>query len=232
MTSTPSSTATSTLAPIGESRPGAEWWRTAVIYQIYPRSFADASGDGIGDLPGITAHLDDLASLGVDAVWLSPFFTSPQKDAGYDVADYRDVDPLFGTLGDFDDMLEAAHARDIRVIIDLVPNHSSDKHVWFQQALAAGPGSPERGRYMFRDGTGENGELPPTTGSPSSAARHGPASSPPPQKIRASGTCTSSTVRSPTSTGTILRSAPRSRRRSASGSTAASTASASTWPTA
>ena len=161
MTSTPVSIVTSTLAPIGESRPGAEWWRTAVIYQIYPRSFADASGDGIGDLPGITSRLDDLASLGIDAVWLSPFFTSPQKDAGYDVADYRDVDPLFGTLGDFDDMLEAAHARGIRVIIDLVPNHSSDKHVWFQQALAAAPGSPERARYMFRDGQGENGELPP-----------------------------------------------------------------------
>ncbi|GAB2693964.1 alpha-glucosidase [Microbacterium marinum] len=160
-TSLPTQTSPSTLAAIGESRPGAEWWRTAVIYQIYPRSFADASGDGIGDLPGITSRLDDLASLGIDAVWLSPFFTSPQKDAGYDVADYRDVDPLFGTLGDFDDMLEAAHARGIRVIIDLVPNHSSDKHVWFQQALAAAPGSPERARYMFRDGQGENGELPP-----------------------------------------------------------------------
>jgi len=160
-TSLPTQTSPSTLAAIGESRPGAEWWRTAVIYQIYPRSFADASGDGIGDLPGITSRLDDLASLGIDAVWLSPFFTSPQKDAGYDVADYRDVDPLFGTLGDFDDMLEAAHARGIRVIIDLVPNHSSDQHVWFQQALAAAPGSPERARYMFRDGQGENGELPP-----------------------------------------------------------------------
>ena len=159
--SLPTQTSPSTLAAIGESRPGAEWWRTAVIYQIYPRSFADASGDGIGDLPGITSRLDDLASLGIDAVWLSPFFTSPQKDAGYDVADYRDVDPLFGTLGDFDDMLEAAHARGIRVIIDLVPNHSSDQHVWFQQALAAAPGSPERARYMFRDGQGENGELPP-----------------------------------------------------------------------
>ena len=160
-TSLPTQTSPSTLAAIGESRPGAEWWRTAVIYQIYPRSFADASGDGIGDLPGITSRLDDLASLGIDAVWLSPFFTSPQKDAGYDVADYRDVDPLFGTLGDFDDMLEAAHARGIRVIIDLVPNYSSDQHVWFQQALAAAPGSPERARYMFRDGQGENGELPP-----------------------------------------------------------------------
>lgn len=141
--------------------PGSEWWRSAVIYQIYPRSFADASGDGIGDLPGITARLDDLKSLGVDAIWLSPFMTSPQKDAGYDVADYRDVDPLFGTLADFDEMLNAAHTRGIRVIVDLVPNHSSTAHKWFQEALAAGPGSPERARYIFRDGKGENGELPP-----------------------------------------------------------------------
>ena len=141
--------------------PGSEWWRTAVIYQIYPRSFADASGDGIGDLPGVTSRLDDLKDLGVDAIWLSPFMTSPQKDAGYDVADYRDVDPLFGTLADFDELLAQAHARGIRVIVDLVPNHSSDQHVWFQQALKAAPGSPERARYIFRDGKGENGELPP-----------------------------------------------------------------------
>ncbi|MFF0910803.1 glycoside hydrolase family 13 protein [Microbacterium enclense] len=144
-----------------ESAPGSEWWRTAVIYQIYPRSFADASGDGLGDLAGVTAHLDDLQDLGVDAIWLSPFQTSPQKDAGYDVADYRDVDPIFGTLDDFDEMLSAAHDRGIRVIVDLVPNHSSDQHVWFQEALTAAPGSPERARYIFRDGKGENGELPP-----------------------------------------------------------------------
>ncbi len=130
---------TFSLPDIGESRPGAEWWRTAVIYQIYPRSFADASGDGIGDLPGVTAHLDDLRALGVDAVWLSPFYRSPQKDAGYDVADYCDVDPLFGTLADFDEMLAAAHDRGIRVIVDLVPNHSSDRHVWFQEALPQPP---------------------------------------------------------------------------------------------
>ncbi|MDQ1129894.1 glycoside hydrolase family 13 protein [Microbacterium sp. SORGH_AS_0888] len=140
---------------------GSEWWRTAVIYQIYPRSFADANGDGIGDLPGITRRLDALADLGVDAIWLSPFMVSPQKDAGYDVADYCDVDPLFGTLDDFDRMLHAAHERGIRVIVDLVPNHSSDQHVWFQEALTAAPGSPERARYIFRDGKGENGELPP-----------------------------------------------------------------------
>ncbi len=143
------------------STPGSEWWRTAVIYQIYPRSFADTSGDGIGDLPGVTAHLDDLAELGVDAIWLSPFMRSPQKDAGYDVADYCDVDPLFGTLADFDDMLEGAHARGIRVIVDLVPNHSSDQHEWFQQALAAAPGSPERARYIFREGRGIDGDVPP-----------------------------------------------------------------------
>ncbi len=150
-----------TRAPIGESRPGAEWWRTAVIYQIYPRSFADASGDGIGDLPGITSRLDHLVSLGVDAIWLSPFYRSPQKDAGYDVADYCDVDPLFGTLDDFDALRSAAHERGIRVIVDLVPNHSSDQHTWFQAALAAAPGSAERARYMFRDGSGPNGDLPP-----------------------------------------------------------------------
>ncbi|MFB7844247.1 glycoside hydrolase family 13 protein [Microbacterium sp. NPDC056052] len=144
-----------------QSAPGSEWWRTAVIYQIYPRSFADANGDGIGDLPGITSRLDALQELGVDAIWLSPFMPSPQKDAGYDVSDYRGVDALFGTLGDFDTMLAAAHARGIRVIVDLVPNHSSDQHRWFQAALKAAPGSPERARYIFRDGKGEHGELPP-----------------------------------------------------------------------
>lgn len=139
----------------------SEWWRTAAIYQIYPRSFADANGDGMGDLAGITARLPELAELGIDAIWLSPFYTSPQRDAGYDVADYCDVDPRFGTLADFDAMLETAHARDIRVIIDLVPNHSSDQHAWFQAALAAGAGSAERARYLFRDGRGASGELPP-----------------------------------------------------------------------
>ncbi|MEV8267536.1 glycoside hydrolase family 13 protein [Microbacterium sp. NPDC076911] len=151
----------STLPAESKGRVGNEWWRTAVIYQIYPRSFADATGNGIGDLPGITSHMSDLSDLGVDAVWLSPFQRSPQKDAGYDVSDYCDVDPLFGTLDDFDDMLAAAHERSIRIIVDLVPNHSSDQHVWFQQALAAAPGSAERARYMFRDGKGANGELPP-----------------------------------------------------------------------
>jgi len=141
--------------------PGSEWWRTAVIYQIYPRSFADASGDGVGDFAGITSRLPALAELDIDAVWFSPFYTSPQKDGGYDVADYCDIDPLFGTLEDFDRMLATAHELGLRVIVDLVPNHSSDQHEWFQEALAAGPGSEERARYMFREGLGENGELPP-----------------------------------------------------------------------
>jgi alpha-glucosidase len=140
---------------------GSEWWRSAVIYQVYPRSFADSDGDGIGDLPGITERMPALAALGIDAVWLSPFFSSPQNDAGYDVSDYCNVDPLFGTLADFDAMLTAAHDLGLRVIVDMVPNHTSDQHEWFQQALAAPAGSPERDRYMFREGTGANGDLPP-----------------------------------------------------------------------
>lgn len=141
--------------------PESEWWRSAVIYQIYPRSFADANGDGVGDLKGITSRLPKLAELGVDAVWLSPFMTSPQHDAGYDVANYCDVDPLFGTLADFDDLQDTAHALGLRVIVDLVPNHCSSEHPWFVEALAAGDGSEERARFMFREGKGERGELPP-----------------------------------------------------------------------
>ena len=150
-----------TRAPHHPAHHNAEWWRSAVIYQVYPRSFADSNGDGLGDLPGITARLGSLASLGIDAVWLSPFMRSPQKDAGYDVADYIDVDPLFGTLEDFDAMVLRAHELGLRVLIDLVPNHTSDQHRWFQDALNEFEGSAERDFYHFKDGRGENCELPP-----------------------------------------------------------------------
>lgn len=138
-----------------------EWWKQAVVYQVYPRSFYDANGDGLGDIRGITAHMDYLRALGIDAIWLSPFYPSPLADGGYDVADYRDVDPRLGTLEDFDEMAAAAHAAGIKVVVDIVPNHTSTEHEWFKAALAAGPGSPERDRYIFRPGRGENGELPP-----------------------------------------------------------------------
>jgi alpha-glucosidase len=139
----------------------APWWQHAVCYQIYVRSFADGNGDGVGDMAGIEQRLPYLAGLGVDAVWITPFYPSPQHDHGYDVSDYRDVDPLFGTLGDFDAMLAQAHDLGVRVIVDLVPNHTSDEHAWFQEALAAEPGTPARDRYVFRDGTGRNGDRPP-----------------------------------------------------------------------
>ncbi|WP_203704013.1 glycoside hydrolase family 13 protein [Asanoa iriomotensis] len=144
---------------MAESQP---WWRGAVIYQIYPRSFADGSGDGIGDIAGIRAHLDYLSSLGVDAVWLSPWFPSPMADAGYDVSDFRDIDPLFGTLAEAEAMIAEAHERGIKVIIDVVPNHCSDQHPWFQAALAGGPGAPERELFWFRPGRGRNGDEMPT----------------------------------------------------------------------
>lgn len=144
-----------------ESNLNSEWWRSAVIYQIYPRSFADSNGDGMGDLPGITSRLDALAALGIDAIWLSPFMRSPQKDAGYDVSDYQDIDPLFGDLSDFDSLVSRAHELNIRVLVDLVPNHTSDQHAWFQAALISEPGSEARAFYHFKDGKGESGELPP-----------------------------------------------------------------------
>lgn len=139
-----------------------DWWRQAVVYQIYPRSFSDANGDGIGDLRGIISKADYLKSLGIDAVWLSPFYPSELADGGYDVADYRDVDPRIGTLAEFDELVDALHSRNIRIFVDIVPNHSSDQHEWFQAALKSPKGSKERARYIFRDGRGANGELPPS----------------------------------------------------------------------
>ena len=138
-----------------------QWWRSAVVYQVYPRSFADADGDGTGDVRGIIDKLDYLAELGVDAVWVSPWYPSPMADGGYDVSDYRGILPEFGTLDQADTFVTRAHELGMRVLIDLVPNHSSDEHAWFQAALAAAPGSAERDLYLFRDGLGENGDLPP-----------------------------------------------------------------------
>ncbi|MGW6858600.1 glycoside hydrolase family 13 protein [Streptomyces xanthophaeus] len=135
------------------------WWRDAVIYQVYVRSFADSDGDGIGDLRGVRERLPHLARLGVDAVWLTPFYVSPQADGGYDVADYRAVDPLFGDLADADDLVRAAHDLGLRVIVDVVPNHTSDQHPWFRAALAGDPAARER--YHFRPGRGAGGGQPP-----------------------------------------------------------------------
>lgn len=148
---------TATTAGPGAPAGDADWWRSAVIYQVYVRSFADSNGDGIGDLQGVRSRLDYLAELGVDALWFTPWYPSPLADGGYDVADYRDIHPAFGTLADAEQLIEDAAARGIRTIIDIVPNHVSHEHVWFQKALAAGPGSPERERFWFRPGRGENG---------------------------------------------------------------------------
>jgi alpha-glucosidase len=134
-----------------------EWWRNAVIYQIYVRSFADSNGDGVGDLPGIRSRLPYLVELGVDGIWLTPFYTSPGADHGYDVADYVDVDPLFGTLEDFDALVADAHDLGLRVIADIVPNHTSDEHAWFRNAVSS-PNDPDRARYVFR--AGRNGGPP------------------------------------------------------------------------
>jgi alpha-glucosidase len=139
----------------------ADWWRQAAVYQIYPRSFADSNGDGIGDLKGITSRVSYLEALGIDAVWLSPFYPSALADGGYDVDDYREVDPRIGTLADFDSMTTALHESGIKVIVDIVPNHSSNRHAWFREALNSRRGSDARNRYIFRDGKGENGEIPP-----------------------------------------------------------------------
>lgn len=150
------------MTSLHEASPATSpWWRDAVGYQVYPRSWADGDGDGTGDLAGIAARLPHLRDLGVDAVWFSPFYRSPQHDAGYDVADYRDIDPLFGSLADADALIAEAHELGLRIVVDLVPNHTSEEHAWFRAALAAAPGSPERARYIFRDGRGEAGDEPP-----------------------------------------------------------------------
>ncbi len=140
---------------------GAPWWRRAVIYQVYIRSFMDADGDGIGDIAGIRRRLSYLRDLGVDAIWITPWYPSPMADGGYDVIDYRAIDPRFGTLDDADALVEDAHRLGLRVLLDLVPNHTSDRHPWFQAALRAAPGSDARARYVFADGRGPDGARPP-----------------------------------------------------------------------
>lgn len=137
------------------------WWRDAVIYQVYVRSFLDSTGDGIGDLAGVRTGLPYLKKLGVDGIWLSPFYPSPQHDHGYDVADYREVDPVYGDLAEFDSLVADAHRLGLKVLLDIVPNHCSSEHPWFRAALADGPGSPARSLFHFADGRGEAGELPP-----------------------------------------------------------------------
>jgi alpha-glucosidase len=148
-------------AGVAPATGGDSWWRSAAIYQLYVRSFADASGDGVGDLAGVRARLPYLAELGVDAIWFNPWYRSPMSDAGYDISDYREIEPVFGTLADADALISEAHGHGIRIIIDVVPNHASDQHPWFLAALAAEPGSAARARFWFRPGRGESGELPP-----------------------------------------------------------------------
>jgi alpha-glucosidase len=149
------------VSPRASARRPEPWWSGAVFYQVYPRSFADSNGDGVGDLDGLTARLDYLVQLGVDAIWLNPVAVSPMADHGYDVADPRDVDPLFGGLAALERLITAAHQRNIKLTMDLVPNHTSSQHPWFRAALAAGPGSAARERYIFRDGLGPGGSKPP-----------------------------------------------------------------------
>jgi alpha-glucosidase len=164
----PGSTATTPQTPEPDDRAAGDgtqadprWWREAVVYQVYVRSFADANGDGVGDLAGVRDRLPYLRDLGVDALWFNPWYPSPLADWGYDIADYRSIDPAFGTLHEAQQLIAEAQALGIRTIVDIVPNHVSDQHPWFQSALASPPGSPERERFWFRPGAGANGALPP-----------------------------------------------------------------------
>jgi alpha-glucosidase len=159
--STPTPATPARSASPNADSPNPDWWRTAVTYQLYIRSFADADGNGLGDVAGIRSRLPYLAGLGIDAIWINPWYPSPQADGGYDVADYRNIEPTFGTLDEAQLLIDEAHAAGLKVILDIVPNHTSDEHPWFQAALAAGPGSAERGRYLFRTGRGTDGSLPP-----------------------------------------------------------------------
>jgi alpha-glucosidase len=156
---------TAAADPVSQAHQGAAddlpWWRSAVIYQVYIRSFADGNGDGLGDIAGLRSRLPYLVDLGVDALWINPWYPSPMADAGYDVSDYRAVEERFGTLADAEALLAEAHAAGLRVLLDIVPNHSSDQHPWFREAVAAGPGSEGRKRYLFRPGRGADGALPP-----------------------------------------------------------------------
>ena len=153
------SAASTDRAPVA---PDDLWWRSAVIYQVYVRSFSDANGDGTGDLAGVRSRLGYLKDLGVDALWFNPWYPSPLADGGYDVSDYRDIHPSFGTLTEAEELIQDALSLGIRTIIDVVPNHVSDQHPWFQAALRAEPGSPERARFWFRPGRGVDGNEPPT----------------------------------------------------------------------
>lgn len=154
--------AASVTDPVTSQQSTELWWKQAVVYQVYPRSFKDTTGSGLGDIAGIASKVPYLKQLGIDAIWLSPFYPSELADGGYDVADYRNVDPRLGTMDDFDKMAKAAHEAGLKVVVDIVPNHCSRMHPWFQAALKAAPGSPERERFIFREGRGEHGELPPT----------------------------------------------------------------------
>lgn len=157
----PASAAPSAVPATGSGDAAQHWWRDAVIYQVYVRSFLDTTGDGIGDLAGVRTGLPYLKKLGVDGIWLSPFYPSPQHDHGYDVADYRDVDPVYGDLAEFDRLVADAHRLGLKVLLDIVPNHCSSEHPWFRAALEDGPGSAARSLFHFADGRGPDGELPP-----------------------------------------------------------------------